>query len=257
MIARGWATVLLTGFTFIFLTSLIVSPLISTAIGQDGNNGADQYDTDQDKDNDSEQSEDENGDSDSNECPGAQEVATIGPTTADQRQEFTTTGEGFLVSYDVEFAEDGYNSLDVDITDEFGLVEFDTQYESGSYSYFVPEEAGTYEVETDLTPNRGAEYTVTVEDCTGDDSDQSTSPGDDDSDANGGVSGGEAAEDNDADLEDDIPSDIPSDIDSSTIPDKNLPNTGGVPLLGLALLGGGGVAAVGGLVSTMFKRNRG
>lgn len=170
-------------------------------------------------------------------CPGAQEVAAIDSTTLDQSREFETTSNGFLVSYTVDFTADEseFPDFTVDIADEFGPFEFDTQEESGSYSFFVPEEAGSYEVKTDIFPNREAEYTLTVEDC-------------------------DPANDDQQPLQDDPPQDpgddVPDNVDDSTIPDKKLPNTGGVPLLGVLLLGGAGVVAGGSLMGLKSRLRR-
>jgi len=101
-----------------------------------------------------------------------------------------------------------YRNLDVDITDRFGLVEFDSADRDLSKSFVVVTEPGRYAVETDVTPNNGATYTVKVEECSG------TSPG--------GPRPGP-------------PVDNPKGVMPGTESSKNLPGTGGVPLLGIAV----------------------
>ena len=101
-------------------------------------------------------------------CPGAEEVASLGPATNDQRQDFDITGESFRVTYDVEFTnEQAFRDFTVEIEDRFGLVESDSTSESGTRSFTVPEGAGSYDLLVEVEPNGGAEYTVVIEDCTG------------------------------------------------------------------------------------------
>lgn len=95
-------------------------------------------------------------------------------------------------------------------------------------------------METDITPNRGAEYTLVVEDCTGDNSQQPTTPGE--------------PGDDDTDRDDD--DGVPSNVAKETIPEKKLPNTGGLPLVGLLLFGGAGLATAGSLLGVTSRRNR-
>ena len=134
-------------------------------------------------------------------CPGADEVASLGPTTNDLREAFEVTGDSFRVSYDVTFEDpDDLNDFTVDIEDEFGLVESDSVSADDSRTFFVPEGPGNFEVVTDVEPDTGATYTLTVEDCVGN------------GDGNDNVSG----DDNDTNGDDII-----------NVPDKPLPNTGG------------------------------
>ena len=134
-------------------------------------------------------------------CANPKEVAAIGPTTDNSVTPFTTTGRTFRVSYTVSGIDpDELEAVEIDIEGRFGLVDFATVEEDGSDSFVVTEEAGSYELVVNVSPQNSAEYTVTVEDCAGVDS-----SGNGDNIVN--------------------------------VPDDDLPNTGGVPLLALAVLG--------------------
>ena len=159
-------------------------------------------------------------------CENAVTLATLGPTVSDDKRDFQTTTDKFIVTYDVDFKSDDpldYRNFDVDITDRFGLVEFDSAVRDTQKTFVVVEAPGRFSVETDVTPNNGATYTVTVEECSG------TPPGG--------------------------PPKQPPPVDdpSNVVPDTNtrmpMPDTGGPPylpvgaalLLGTALLVGRGV----------------
>jgi hypothetical protein len=95
-------------------------------------------------------------------------VLTVGPTTENTRTPFTTTGNVFRVSYDVNFNDRrAFNSADIDIEDRFGLVDFVNLSEDANNSFIVTEGAGTYDLVVRIDPPNGATYTVTVEDCRG------------------------------------------------------------------------------------------
>jgi hypothetical protein len=102
-------------------------------------------------------------------CQNPQEVLTVGRTTENTRTPFTTTGNVFRVSYDVNFNDPrAFNSADIDIEDRSGgLVDFVNLSEDANNSFIVTEGAGTYDLVVRISPPNGANYTVTVEDCRG------------------------------------------------------------------------------------------
>ena len=154
-------------------------------------------------------------------CQNPQEVLTVGPTTENTRATFTTTGDVFRVSYDVAFEDpEAFNSADIDIEDRFGLVDFAIVDEDEENSFIVTEGAGTYDLVVNIDPPNGATYTVTVEDCGG----ATQGNGDDN---------GTAADDQ---YDDGGDVDNPKDVIDNTTSKKPLPPTGGVPLLGLAVV---------------------
>jgi hypothetical protein len=92
----------------------------------------------------------------------------MGPQISDDRQDFETTTDRFRVTYEVDFKNDDpleFRDFTVDINDRFGLVEYDSATRDRSKSFIVIADAGSYSVETDVTPNNGATYTVLVEEC--------------------------------------------------------------------------------------------
>src|SRR5919112_339210 len=100
-------------------------------------------------------------------CQNPQEVLSVGPTTENTRTPFTTTGNVFRVSYDVNFNDrQAFNSANIDIEDRSGgLVDFVNLSEDANNSFIVTEGAGTYDLVVRIDPPNGATYTVTVEDC--------------------------------------------------------------------------------------------
>ena len=103
------------------------------------------------------------------ECSQVREVASIGPTTGDVREPFEISERSFRVTYEVAFSvpETEFRSFDVEIVDEFGLVESDSTEADGTFSFLVPEGPGSFEIVTNVEPENGAEYTVIVEECAG------------------------------------------------------------------------------------------
>jgi len=164
-------------------------------------------------------------------------VRTVGPTTENTRTPFTTTGDVFRVSYDVAFDDPGaFNSADIDIeTRSGGLVEYANVSEDEINSYIVTEGAGSYNLVVKIDPPNGATYTVTIEDC------GATTQGNGDDNgtaADDQYNGGDVSNDDDSDVSnDDDSGDVsnPKDVIPDTTSKKPLPNTGGVPLLGLAV----------------------
>ncbi len=135
-------------------------------------------------------------------CPGAVEVAQVGPESEGTVTPFRTTGRTFVVTYDVAF-ENGndFGNVSIDIEDRFGLVEFEniSSNNEGSGSYVVTEGAGSYDLVVNVEQSDDATYTVVVEDCRGSD-DGPGDPGD------------------------------PDDVVPGTAADEDLPDTGGLPL---------------------------
>lgn len=143
-------------------------------------------------------------------CENPRTLATLGPGVSDDKKDFQTTTDRFVVTYEVDFKNDGpleFRQFAVDITDRFGLVEFDIADRDASKSFVVVEDAGRFAVETDVTPNNGATYTMTVEECV--------------STASGGSGQG--------------PVDNPEGVMPGTSVDK-IPNTGGPPYLAVGAM---------------------
>jgi len=147
-------------------------------------------------------------------CANAEEVASVGPTTDNSVTPFETTGRTFRVSYTVSGIDPrDADTVEIDIEDRFGLVDFAIVDEDGSDSFIVTEQAGSFELVVNVRPQNSAEYTVTVEDC-------------------GGTGDGPAG-----DQYDDGDVDDPDDVVGGPKDDKPLPKTGGAPvLLGAAAL---------------------
>lgn len=156
-------------------------------------------------------------------CTNPKEVAAVGPTTDNTRTPFKVTGSIFRVSYDVTFEDPDalFNSLDIDIEDRFGLAAFEIVDESGRDSFIVTEGPGSFELVVNVTPNNGATYTITVEDC--------TSKGD--------------------------PSD-PGDVVDGTTPKGELADTGGVSLIPILFVLGLSLAGAGLLLRASLVRER-
>ena len=153
-------------------------------------------------------------------CPGAREVETLTGTASANTSEFNISGTSFRIRYDVTSV--GNPPLTIRVLDENGgVVETLRVDQEGTGSILVNEGLGTFVVKTVAT---GANYTITVEDCT-----QSGQQGDDgtgrDNNANAAQTQYNAA---DAQYADDVIKD--------TIPDKKiLIDTGGP---GLPMIGG-------------------
>jgi len=188
--------------------------------------------------------------SSSDACQNPQEVVTVGPTTENTKTPFTTTGDVFRVSYDVAFDDpEAFNHADIDIeTPSGGLVEFANVSEDETNSYIVTEGAGSYNLVVKIDPPNGATYTVTIEDCgattqgNGDDNgtaaDDQYSDGAADDQYNDGGGSNDGGDVSNGDVSnDDDGGDVsnPKDVIPDTTSKKPLPNTGGVPLLGLAV----------------------
>jgi hypothetical protein len=157
-------------------------------------------------------------------CPGAVPLDTVGPTDEDLLiGPFTVTGDSFRLTYKTTNAdESGLPLFDVTVLDEAGKeVGGSVIFEEGTQQEIVRASPGRFKIEAvadDL------DYTLTVEDCTGDGNSSGGS---------GGGSGGSPSDDqygNDGEPPGE-------DVIDDTISDNPLPNTGGMPLLGLAAFG--------------------
>ena len=208
---------------------------------EDFDYGDDQYADDQDGGDDQGTDDDQYADdeaSDDNEkdgnCENAQEVDTFEGSPGEDfvTDPFRITSEQFRVSFDND--ETGFVFADIEILDDDDkLVDsFITGGEGQQDSLIVNGGPGDFVL--DVTADTDDPFTVSVESCGdtgGDDND-----GDADDSANDGDTDGD---DNDGDANDDG-------VIDDTVPDKDLPNTGGFPLIiagGSALLSACGVLA--------------
>jgi len=156
-------------------------------------------------------------------CPGAAPIGTVGPTDRDLRiGPFTVTGDSFRLTYETTNAdESGLPLFDVTVLDEAGkevggrvIFEEETQQE------IVRASPGRFRI---VAIADDLEYSLTVEDCTGD------------GNPSGGTGGGGGpASDNQYGNDGEPPGE---DVIDDTISDNPLPNTGGVPLLSFAAFG--------------------
>ena len=135
-------------------------------------------------------------------CPGATEVATLGPTTDNsERQNAKITGETFRVTYDVEVIDrNDFFLLTIDVSGRFGEGPLVFVEETDSNSFLVTESPGNFDITVTVDEPDTARYTVTVEDCRGTDNNDP----------------GGAAD--------------PDDVMPGTAAEGDLPNTGGAPL---------------------------
>ena len=161
-------------------------------------------------------------------CRGAVLIDTVGPTEQGfEIGPIPIIGDSFRLTYETTNAdESGLPLFDVTVLDQAGKeVGGRVIFDEGIQQELVRASPGRFVIYTtadDLT------YKLTVEDCRGDETDTPNPP----PDGSGGGNGGTVPEDqygNDAGNQDDV-------IDD-TISDQPLPDTGGAPLLGLAVFG--------------------
>lgn len=155
-------------------------------------------------------------------CENAQEVATFEGSTGENfiTDPFQITGGQFRVSF--ESGGTGFAFVSIEILDENGdlVDDFVAGDEEAQTSLLV--NAGPGDFVLDVTADTDDPFTVTVEDCGGA------------ADDGGNNNGGDDGDDNNDGIIDD------------TIPNKPLPNTGGIPLIvagGVLLLSVGGIVA--------------
>jgi hypothetical protein len=178
----------------------------------------------------------------STECPGAEVIGTTGPTDEDVIiGPFVVTGDKFRLTYETTDAdESGLPFFDVTVLDEArnevgGRVIFD----EGIEREIVGASPGSFTIEARA---EDLKYTITGEDCTGRDS---------------GGDGRQPVPINPVPVgqyksDVDPPKD---DVIDNTVSKKPLPNTGGVPLLGLTVFGFICVSAAFALLRPIIRQN--
>jgi hypothetical protein len=169
------------------------------------------------------------------ECSGAVVVGTVGPTDEDLViGPFTITGEKVRLTYETTDAdESGLPFFDVTVLDEAGNeVGGRVIFEEGTEVEIVRAVPGEFTIEARA---EDLKYNLTTEDCTGRNNPGPPNP------PSGGSGGGDGQPvPTDPIPEDQFRSDVDppeEDVIDNTVSDKPLPNTGGVPLLGLATFG--------------------
>ena len=162
-------------------------------------------------------------------CQGPEVVGTVGPTAEDLViGPFTITGESFRLTYETTDAdESGFPFFDVTVLDAArnevgGQVVFD----EGTRTEIVPGGPGSFTIEARA---EDLKYKLTAEDCTG-----SNSGGPNPAPGGGGVDRRPVPE---GQYKSDVDPPNENNVIDNTVSDKPLPNTGGVPLLGLGFLG--------------------
>ena len=187
-------------------------------------------------------------------CPGAKLIGTVGPTERDLvTRPFSITGESFRLTYETSDADQsGLPFFDITVLDAAGKeVGGQVIFEEGVVTEIVNAIPGSFTIEA---RSEDLKYKITVEDCTGE---PSPPPN-----GNGGNNGQpnptnppDDQYDNGTDNPDDNGTDNPDDVVDNTTSDKPLPNTGGVPLLGLGVLGSICVFAAFALLRPVIRRN--
>jgi len=184
-------------------------------------------------------------DTSSESCENLKTLASIGPQVSDDKKDFETTKDRFRVTYEVDFKNDDpldFRDFEVDINDRFGLVEFDSADKDSAKSFIVIADPGKYSIQTDVTPNNGATYTVKVEECSATPP-ESTTP---EATTPESTTPETTVAENTTPVEGQSPEQPPADVSNpkavmpGTSAVKKIPNTGGPPYLilsALALLG--------------------
>ena len=177
-------------------------------------------------------------------CQGAEEIGTVGPTENDRLVRFRAEGDKVRLTYKTtKLDNDGEPFLDVTVLEGNKEVGGRVIRDQGTEREIVTEAPGRFTMEIraqDLT------YEIIVEDCTGEDQSAANDQYRDDLDiADDSVIDDNLGFGNDLGLGDDPglgtgtgqDADIPEDVIADTIPNKLLPDTGGTPLFGLAVIG--------------------
>jgi hypothetical protein len=159
-------------------------------------------------------------------CPGARPIGSVGPTEDDlvTTRPFTVTGDSFRLTYETTDADQsGFPFLDVTVLDQAGKeVGGQVIFDEGVVREIVRAGPGRFGFETTA---EDLKYKLTIEDCTG----GGKSPSDGQN-----VPTTPVPEDQ---YKRDVGPPNENDVIDDTISDQPLPNTGGVPLLGLAAFG--------------------
>jgi hypothetical protein len=159
-------------------------------------------------------------------CPGAVLIDSVGPTDKDlvTTRPFTITGESLRLTYETTDAdESGLPFVDVTVLDQAGKeVGGQVIFDEGVVREIVRSGPGKFDFEITA---EDLKYKLTIEDCTG----NGNQPPDSQNVPTTPIPEDQYRRDVDPPNEDDV-------IDD-TISDTPLPNTGGVPLLGLAVFG--------------------
>jgi hypothetical protein len=170
-------------------------------------------------------------------CPGAVLLDSVGPTDRDlaTSRPFTITGESFRLTYETTDADQsGLPFLDVTVLDAAGNeVGGQVIFDEGVVREIVRASPGRFDIEARA---EDLKYKLTVEDCTG------------------GGNNGQPNPTNPSGDQYNNGSNNPNDVVDNTVSDKPLPNTGGVPLLGLGLFGSIGVFAAFALLGPVLRR---
>ncbi len=168
-------------------------------------------------------------------CPGAREALTITNETGSTLTEpFNIEGDRFRITSTVEnteFEQGTFFIISVEDANSVPVAVI-SQEKEGAKTSFVNEGPGEFSLEVDGVD---ANYTILVEDCVGSDENNNESGADDVVDENDDNN----ADDNDRD-------------NVINVPDKDLPETGGPPLLGVALF----LLAGAGLLTAVVRRRR-
>jgi len=179
------------------------------------------------------------------ECPGAVLLDSIGPTDRDLViGPFPISGKTFRLTYETTDAdESGLPFFDVTVLDSAGNeVGGQVIFEEGTVREIVRGGPGRFTIEARA---EDLKYKLTAEDCTG---------------ANNPPSGGSGGVDQQPVPEDQYKSDVDppneGNVIDDTISDKPLPNTGGVPLLGLVVFGSIFTFAAFALLLPVLRRDR-
>ncbi len=177
-------------------------------------------------------------------CPGAVLIDSVGPTEEDlvTRRPFLITGESFRLTYETTDAdESGLPFFDVTVLDEAGKeVGGRVIFEEGIQREIVRASPGRFDFETTA---EDLKYKLTIEDCTG----KGNPPSGNQPVPTDPIPDDQYRRDVDPPNEDDV-------IDD-TISDRPLPDTGGAPLLGLAVFAFICVSAGFVLLRPVIRRN--
>jgi len=181
-------------------------------------------------------------------CPGAVLIDSVGPTDEDLEtaRPIPITGDSFRLTYETTNAdESGLPFLDVTVLDQAGKeVGGRVIFEEGVQREIVHASPGRFDIRTTADD---LEYTLTIEDCTGGGNQSGGSGG-----AGGSGGDGGAASDDQYGNNGGPPGE---DVIDDTISDEPLPDTGGVPLLGVGFFGLIFISAAFALLRPVMRRD--